>query len=1148
MTLRKNRVPKTVLVLLAVLFSLALVSFILVSEFIVPKEVSGYLEGISRDKGYEIRIKNVEFGLFTGLKGEGIEIFDPFMIKPILRIEEVVIVPDILRFLLDQRIRVRGIIIDGSVLSLTKEGFGNLMKSTEAGTYRDKKKRPLPIEIGHVEIRNAQIEVMGVFLSSKRIDLGIGDAHPEGEKTIELSGSITLMNNELGIEVRIKPFLKVPVGELKINLLELNIGAFSNAVKPPVKLAVSSNLRFRISDTIDSQGTIDLVPSETKGEKESDLSGRLEYDFHYDRTTDTAFIESLKLDVNRLILISIGGNIEGVTAGGILDLRGKAEGIELERLAKWFPALSDIGFSGNAEAGDIRVTGSIKDRSLRLRGDVTLNGVRIKDKKNGFQIEGSEGRLEVVSIRFTGDDKRGLYTELSFSARGLNVGTEGKTIRASRVESMGPLRIVFPYRPETHALPENTSPSQKADSKALNRGGGRMSVESNGLYYEDLSFGRFSIVKGSVNKLSFGLEEGNKWTLDLYSTGSRFRVKEYGIYLKEIRARIQAERNGKLSLWGGMDGKEGGYRGFLFPRLLADFRLSGNSLRLTNLESQIEGYGELRVKDIRLIPEDGKNGPSYRLAFDQGSFSAFNGRVKSEGIKGGLLFYTGKNKVISNGDVYIRKGTIASQELNDLSLRLTLSQDGIKLEGISGRFLNGDIRGSAVIKTAKFPVLFSSHIELERASIPLGKLRLGLEKLDLDFKGGVNETLFPKGRGEIRLVNLVIEKGGIKSSLSGNVHIETVGETVSIKEGFIENGEGRRISITVKMEDSLKGDRSLEIDLPRIPLAFLQETLSPILPQVMREGESMGDIGLSLNIDRFLEEETSLKGRIHVKGASFIGGLNGTPILIKDVNGGIPIKGEDKPPISLVPLIGYYLEPDRLVSERAFRDFLHLAKRDGMGDGEELIKIERIEYGFLRLRDIECRIELNKERINLRRFKSKLYRGLAFGTGVFDFGGKEGTHDVSFLFKNISLMDISSSIPSTKDYISGRVNGLAWVRGKGYELKTLSGVFGFWAIESEKEPRRVGKALLMKLGVRERFFLRPYRKYDEGEIQGYIKGGVITFKELKLLNETLGIRDLSIRVDKKRNSISVVHLLSVIRETAKRAGRGELRIEFKDKR
>ncbi|HXG30169.1 MAG TPA: hypothetical protein VNK81_00865, partial [Thermodesulfobacteriota bacterium] len=579
MTLRKNRVPKTVLVLLAVLFSLALVSFILVSEFIVPKEVRGYLEGISRDKGYEIRIKNVEFGLFTGLKGEGIEIFDPLMIKPILRIEEVVIVPDILRFLLDRRIRVREIIIDGSVLSLTKEGFGNLMKSTGAGAYRDKKKRLLPIEIGHVEIRNAQIKVMGVFLSSKRIDLGIGDAHPEGEKTIELSGSITLMNNELGIEGRIKPFLKVPVGELKINLLELNIGAFSNAVKPPVKLAVSSNLRFRISDTIDSQGTIDLVPSETKGEKESDLSGRLEYDFHYDRTTDTAFIESLKLDVNRLILISIGGNIEGVTAEGILDLRGKAERIELERLAKWFPALSDIGFSGNAEAGDIKVTGSIKDRSLCLRGDVTLNGIRIKDKKNGFQIEGSEGRLKVVSIRFTRDDKRGLYTELSFSARGLNVETKGKTIRASRVESMGPLRIVFPYRPETHALPENTSPSQKADSKAINRGLGRISVKSNGLYYEGLSFGRFSLVKGSINKLSFGLEEGNKWTLDLYSTGSRFQVKEYGIYLKEIRAHIQAERNGELSLWGGMDGKEGGYRGFVFPRLLADFRLSGNSLR-----------------------------------------------------------------------------------------------------------------------------------------------------------------------------------------------------------------------------------------------------------------------------------------------------------------------------------------------------------------------------------------------------------------------------------------------------------------------------------------------------------------------------------------------------------------------------------------
>ena len=55
---------------------------------------------------------------------------------------------------------------------------------------------------------------------------------------------------------------------------------------------------------------------------------------------------------------------------------------------------------------------------------------------------------------------------------------------------------------------------------------------------------------------------------------------------------------------------------------------------------------------------------------------------------------------------------------------------------------------------------------------------------------------------------------------------------------------------------------------------------------------------------------------------------------------------------------------------------------------------------------------------------------------------------------------------------------------------------------------------------------------------------MITFRELHISNTFLGIRDLLIQVDRKRNSISVAHLLSVIRETARRAG--GVKIEFEN--
>jgi hypothetical protein len=118
------------------------------------------------------------------------------------------------------------------------------------------------------------------------------------------------------------------------------------------------------------------------------------------------------------------------------------------------------------------------------------------------------------------------------------------------------------------------------------------------------------------------------------------------------------------------------------------------------------------------------------------------------------------------------------------------------------------------------------------------------------------------------------------------------------------------------------------------------------------------------------------------------------------------------------------------------------------------------------------------------------------------------------------------------------------VRGNVKKLNTLDGTFNFWAIDSE-EPKRIAKALLQKLGVKEKLLLRSSRKYDNAVISGYIKDGVITFRELNISNRILGIvQDLAIKVDEKRNSISVAHFLSVIRETAKRASKGELKIEY----
>jgi hypothetical protein len=58
----------------------------------------------------------------------------------------------------------------------------------------------------------------------------------------------------------------------------------------------------------------------------------------------------------------------------------------------------------------------------------------------------------------------------------------------------------------------------------------------------------------------------------------------------------------------------------------------------------------------------------------------------------------------------------------------------------------------------------------------------------------------------------------------------------------------------------------------------------------------------------------------------------------------------------------------------------------------------------------------------------------------------------------------------------------------------------------------------------------------------------MTFKDFEISNRILGYQDLLIRADTKMNSISVKHLLSVIRELARRASKGEIKIDYEKKK
>jgi len=186
---------------------------------------------------------------------------------------------------------------------------------------------------------------------------------------------------------------------------------------------------------------------------------------------------------------------------------------------------------------------------------------------------------------------------------------------------------------------------------------------------------------------------------------------------------------------------------------------------------------------------------------------------------------------------------------------------------------------------------------------------------------------------------------------------------------------------------------------------------------------------------------------------------------------------------------------------------------------------------------------VDRQKLNLRRLISKSFRGNLYGAGLLKFNESQSEYNLSLLFNEISLEGISERISPTHEYITGRVNGLIWLTGEGAELDTIDGPFKFWSKKSSKESRKIGKALLDKLGAKERLILGSNRSYDNGNISGYISGGLITFKEFDISNSIFGIKNLSIQADPVKNSITIAHLISVVREIARRSETGGPTIE-----
>ncbi len=684
---------------------------------------------------------------------------------------------------------------------------------------------------------------------------------------------------------------------------------------------------------------------------------------------------------------------------------------------------------------------------------------------------------------------------------------------------------------------EYKSPTKEGDSN-----NDEILIKGGGVSYERLSFEEYNINSGTVKSFEFLLELGNnKWGLDMSSQGSGFSIAGHDVSLERFDESLSIQNSGREGFEGSVSGTRGRYKSIDFPSLSWDYKFVGDRIIVSNVSTHISTIGEFKTDELFVNVGSGIGGYPYNVNFKDATFAGFEEKLNSQGVNGEFVINRpGTTNLDWHGNVNIEKTTIVSAVIDNISNKVVPSPGGIKLENLKGKFLGGDITGSVDIDTTKTPSGIEVGLKLLNASINSAATIIKLNQSDLNFSGTLPNGSLPEGQSKLELKNIVLENKEVSTKLNASINARTVAETLYLDQGFIKDINNKTINFSGQMTNSLNENRTLELKFPEVPIAEALGMLSPLVPPDFRGFKTSGYAEMDLIFHNLFYPQSRWGGKVSIRDSSFAGEYGGALLTVDDIDGTITIKDKVSSDNPLTAYMGEHLK----LSKSIFKKFLKSFNESKLQEEElDFLSIKKIEYGILKFENVECALEVDRQKINLRRLLSKLYRGSFYGAGLIEFNQDQSTYNFSLLFDKISLESISERVSPGQEYITGRVNGLAWLSAEGVELDTVNGPFKFWSKRSSKEQRRIGGALLAKMGARERLILGSSRSYDNGNISGYINDGLITFREFEISNSILGIRNLTIQADAVRNSISISQLVSTVRELSRRSESGMPMIE-----
>lgn len=1130
--------------LAAVLILLPLTVYLLLKLYIsTPWAASQASRFLSAQLGLPTTISQITID-GGSVHAYGIAIANPAGFKgaPLIVVRRIAVAPDWLAFIGGSR-DFRSIALSGLHLSLARNGegrwnFASLLKRPPG------RKPAREIRVVALGIDEGELTVDGVPF--RQISLDLRDLATKGGTDSRLSLRFTDgAGNPFHVDGTARSG-QSPSLDLKIQSPSYAMRSLAPRLKFP-RLDIERGTAEMFLQLKLQEGVLHFAGRASgkdmqlqRGTEAIPIAASLSFGGSYHTQKDVARLEQCLLSVDNFVRVHANCTMEGVRSTRAFTADISADPLRLEKVpalqrkemsVRGMVSMSHVHLAGDrsgikAGSGSLALRDISVDRKGRLLASGVNGNILLERERDGWRIGGklstsrseSNPVLDSLDAAFFG----------RFSGRFKLIEAGVSTLKATITGI--PLEGKLQYRPVA-AVPLNGKLIiPETPLRVL-----RPYLQRDGIEIASGTIALDAAFSGSHPVRDIRCDTG----ITLHNMGGT--IKGHAVTLKEARLKGRMGiRGGDLTAEGNFQGNGGTFDGTMFDAL-SGFQVLNR--QVTARKGKIRfGKATIDFEELRgELPRKVQTpvGLSIPLNLSGKGISLITPKVAISDLAGALsaqLLSDEKSRWLDGSGDFAATLLLGEKKAGTLSCRLECGRNGVTAR-IGGTPAEGKL--SSLVHVDPFSpgrkVTFSADFQQLRADIlaHLAPGKAGEKITDGRISGSFagsharDKGLDAAGSAAVEALALKVREGRSLEGVHGQAKVAYRQGALRIADGRIEAPGGIAATFNGEITELATAGRkgAVAVSMAHARIEKLLDAYANLLPRFLQEADATGGVDAAATL-RLQGKRALLEGTIALSAARLESASQ--KLSISNADGRLPFS---------IDLSGEAVRsPDKMptFSRDNYGKLLGMFG-SGRPGGEHLV-IDSLHFGPLVVSNVRITGRAADGVLELASLDAELYRGRLVARGHL-LAGKRLEYGADLLLDSLSLREFCNAFPNIKGYITGKVDGVVSILGKGKGVEGLTGFVELWTRSTKDEKMLVSREFLQKLAGKKLrgFFFRDDRAYDRGEISAYLENGYLTFQKLDISHTNLfGHRDLSVTVAPVQNRIALMHLLDAVREAAAR--------------